>query len=69
MTRKILILTIWLLLSQCDSKDCIDENLISYGPCTFDYRPVCGCDNQTYSNACFANRAGVTSYRNGECRR
>lgn len=35
--------------------------------CTFDYTPVCGCDNVTYSNACHANAAGVGVYSTGAC--
>ena len=35
--------------------------------CSLDYTPVCGCDQQTYSNQCIAEASGVTSWTFGEC--
>lgn len=35
--------------------------------CTLELRPVCGCDNETYSNPCDAYSSGVSILHLGEC--
>ncbi len=32
------------------------------------YDPVCGCNGQTYGNACMAGCAGITKFKKGECK-
>ena len=31
------------------------------------YTPVCGCDDITYSNACYAESIGVLRWKQGAC--
>lgn len=35
--------------------------------CTEEWNPVCGCNGQTFGNACTANAAGVSVQASGEC--
>ncbi len=60
------------MLVACDDEvtpdNCIDPARIDPdAACIEIYQPVCGCDNVTYGNSCFAEIAGVTSWREGTC--
>lgn len=49
-------------------KTCVDPSLRQPdGICPMNYAPVCGCNDQTYSNACAAERDGVKKWTKGAC--
>lgn len=51
-----------------EPKPCIDSSRVKPDAiCPMNWQPVCGCDSVTYGNACAADAAGVTWYREGEC--
>ena len=55
------------LLLACGSTDSCQEVVKKDCVCTFEYNPVCGCNDKTYGNACAAECSGITSYTPGEC--
>jgi hypothetical protein len=67
----IAIIGLVIILSGCKKKSpdsCIDSSRIDNDViCTADYTPVCGCNGQTYSNACIAQSRGVLRYSPGAC--
>ncbi len=57
-------------LPPCDEleqRPCPDPNSVGNANCLAVWEPVCGCDNMTYSNSCYAENAGVIFYSPGEC--
>ncbi|MFN3403341.1 MAG: Kazal-type serine protease inhibitor family protein [Cytophagaceae bacterium] len=49
---------------------CIDSTKIRPDmACIEIFEPVCGCDEKTYPNSCYAERMGVTKWEEGECRK
>jgi hypothetical protein len=52
----------------CEGGDpCKDPSRVRYSPCPDVYKPVCGCDGQTYTNKCLAENAGLLRWEPGPC--
>ena len=69
--RKLFLLLI-ISFTACSEKDQIQDTCKLDGVdgqvCIEIYEPVCGCNNKTYSNSCYAQIDGVTSWTNGVCK-
>ena len=53
--------------AHCGATDLPGQCAVRPQMCTREYRPVCGCDNHTYGNACTAAAAGVSVKADGRC--
>ncbi len=51
----------------CDYADASGVCMTRPQACTFEYAPVCGCDGQTYGNACAAASQGTSVASEGPC--
>ena len=54
-------------VDQCGVQDAEGTCTTKPELCPRDFNPVCGCDGETYGNACEADMAGVNVAAAGEC--
>ena len=53
---------------QCGGADISGKCVKVPQVCTMIWKPVCGCDNRTYSNDCVRRAAKVAKKSDGECK-
>lgn len=54
--------------AQCGVADALGKCELRPDACKDVYNPVCGCDDKTHSNACYAAMQGVSVAYKGECK-
>jgi hypothetical protein len=55
-------------VGQCNAADIQGRCIKAAALCTQVFRPVCGCDNRTYSNDCERRVAKVQKASDGRCK-
>jgi hypothetical protein len=64
----IIFLHLYIIQGCKKTQQCIDYDKVNnIAVCTNDYNPVCGCDDITYQNKCYAERNGVVAWIGGPC--
>ncbi|MCP2669418.1 Kazal-type serine protease inhibitor domain-containing protein [Maricaulaceae bacterium EIL42A08] len=58
----------WQAGTQCGAADQMGVCTAVPQACTREYRPVCGCDGETYPNACVATANRASILHEGACR-
>lgn len=58
----------WQAGTQCGAADQMGVCTAPTRACTREFRPVCGCDGQTYPNACVATANQASILHDGACR-